>query len=238
MALRSLCFKGLFKVTQTGFKVKAAPVVLCCGLVMWVMLASNVLLSCAHIFDCRLFWPTISYIGCYQGHDLIYAAALTFYTVVILLVTPVILLRVHASVGLVHRAVLWLGGVLIALALPWLALFDEASESHLFAIKYIHLGVIIGVLVVGGIWVCFSLRALQKSSLRASFLWSYLLFGLSLLICNAYQRQHTETAGLAWANENLVAAIEWSVVTVGVFLPYVYVRTLGVSWIEIKAKHS
>jgi hypothetical protein len=234
MVLPGLHFKDIVQVTESSIRVKVPSAVFWCGVTMWLMLASNILWSCSQTFDCRTFWPTVSYVACYRGHDRLYAFAVTFYSLVVLLTLPMFLVRVHSSIDLSHKVMLWLGGVLIFLAVPWLGLLDEANSSHVLPIEKIHFAIIVGVQTVGLLWVYLSAKALHKAQVDTSFLKKYIGAGVCLLICCIYQWRYVNDPEVVWATENLEALAEWGAVTMSVFLPYVYTKTLGDCWVEIK----
>lgn len=234
MALRDLNFKDILRVSDTGYRIRATPALLWCGIMMLAMLASNIVWSCYSTFDCRTFWPTISYISCYRGHDRLYSVALTYFALVVLLSFPIVLARVHSFISLSHKVMLWLGGLLIVLAVPWLALLDEANSSHVLPIEKVHYAIIVGVQTIGLLWIYLADSAFKKAKLQATFLKKYLCAGLFTLVCCIYHWKYAYAPETNLASENLEALAEWIVVTMCVFLPYVYSKSLGDCWLEIK----
>jgi hypothetical protein len=144
------------------------------------------------------------------------------------------LVRVHSSISLSHKVILWLGGVLIFLAVPWLGLLDEANSSHVFPIEKVHFAIIVGVQTVGLLWAYLSTKALHKAQIDTNFLMKYIGVGLCLLIYCIYQWRYVNDTEADWATENLEALAEWGAVSMCVFLPYVYTKTIGDCWLEIK----
>lgn len=119
--------------------------------------------------------------------------------------------------------------LLIVLTLPFIAMIDEGNSSHIAPLEKIHYWIMCGFVPGILIWIYLSMLCLNELHLSEEklhwkqFLIKYLIVGLVILTVNLYQYTYAYTQFANWyTNQNIEASCEWLVISMCLFLPYVY----------------
>lgn len=186
------------------------------------LLVLTLLHSCQTTFDCRTFWPTVSYMAAYRGHDRMVCFALTLSAMVL----PVFFLCAYAR----YRAVLspftsslmLLLGVLISALVPAVGVIDEANSSNVAPLELIHYWLVVGLISLGGLWTVCCVVAMERLQKRGGdATWTYLsATGVMLLVTTAEWVFAGSVYANAWVNESVQAVCEWTTVSLVLFAPY------------------
>lgn len=196
------------------------------------LIVLNLLSSCQDTFDCRTFWPTISYLAAYRGHDRTFSVTMTLLAVEVA-VFVVAAWTQYQGVGKAKGRVMLGSGGLLALLIPAIALVDEANSSPYAPLEKIHRWVMTVVIVLGVVWTALSLEAMRTIHLKRSreqqeetlFLEKYVLTALMLLLVTVVEWCFSASHPSWLVNENVEALCEWTVVSLAVFAPYFYSLT-------------
>lgn len=226
------------KLTNEGIKVHASTLLFGGCSLMEALLFINVFWSCQDTFDCMTFWPTISYVGCFRGHDRLFNLALAYFAVWLCLFIPCVLACVAEHSGRCTKWFLGVGGLLLSVTLPWASIIDEANSSHIAPLEKIHVGIVTGIVIGGLIWSIVAVKAASRTKGKddqVSFLKSYWLFSVVMLAFAVYEWKYAYSDQANWwVNENVEALCEWTIVTLAVFFPYVF-SLVGLDfWIDLK----
>lgn len=197
-----------------------------------VLIVLNVISSCQETFDCSTFWPTISYLAAYRGHDRAFSLTMTILAVEL----PVFFIAAwtqYQCVGRGKSRVMLGCGVGIALLVPGIALVDEANSSPYAPLEKIHRWVMVAIITLSVIWATISLQALRltqpklprEQQQEAAFLEKYVLTALMLLGVTVVEWTYSTTSPNWLVNENVEALCEWTVISLAVFAPYFYSLT-------------
>ena len=194
------------------------------------LIVLNLISSCQDTFDCRTFWPTISYLAAYRGHDRTFSVTMTLLAVEV----AVFVIAAWTQYQSVGKGRVMLGcGLLMALLIPSIALVDEANSSPYAPLEKIHRWVMITVVSLGMVWTALSLEAMRlvhpklprEQQQETHFLEKYALTAL-MLLCVTIGEWCFSTTHPSWLiNENVEALCEWTVVSLAVFAPYFYSLT-------------
>ena len=215
------------------YSFSPATCFLATGLVTEVLLAVNLVYSCYTTFDCTTFWPTLSYMAVFSGHDRLFAFTLTQLSFSLPLFFLAIQAQFRSVLSVFANAVMlitWLG---ICILLPTVALIDEANASNVAPLSTIHYWLMVGVISLSLLWTGTSLVAIQEGKKEAgwkgmkevSYLKKYVC--VTLLALGVTVVEWT-LAGSIYANsvmnETVEAVCEWTTVSLAVFAPYTYVH--------------
>lgn len=198
------------------------------GTLMESLLFTNLLWSCYSTFDCWEFWPTISYMACYRGHDRLFNFTITLAACVMPVFFVCCFFAYAKNENLLVKVWYLLLGILISLALPFIGLIDEANSSHILPLQRIHLAIMIGIICAVVLWVLLTIdfmKNLQYKELQRNykFIHQYVFVGFTLLFLTVIQWYFAyQEDSHWWATQNIEAAFEWGTVTMTVFLPYVF----------------
>lgn len=230
-------------ITPTSIKINAKGFFFTAAVLMEIILAIDIIWSCSSTFDCRSFWPTISYIACFRGHDRLFNLSAAYYMVILILffVSASLNYREYCSRWM-HRIMLFLA-MTICLLLPCVSIIDEANSSHILPLEKIHFILMVVLISAAVLWVYFSIRIMNSMKLPKreeewrDFLIRFVVFGHAMLAFTIYEWVYAYTPYKNWwMNENVEALCEWTVVTMCVFGPFCYTLTFPNCSISITAK--
>ncbi|OMJ80402.1 hypothetical protein SteCoe_19356 [Stentor coeruleus] len=186
------------------------------GCIMELLLAINIIWSCSSTFTCSEFLPTISYLTCYRGHDRLFCVTMVYWCFILLLFSIISYLNLKTD-SYYTNVFMLLIGIVIALINPALAVLDEANTSYYVKTEKVHAGLMIGLILASLVWLYIT----TLSSKLTQFVHKYIIVGLVLLLWSMAQWFYAERGGVVF-NYFVEAVSEWIVVTLAVFIPYVY----------------
>lgn len=196
----------------------------CC--IMESLLAINIIWSCSSTFSCSEFLPTISYLACYRGHDRLFCFTMVYWCLILILFSIISYLNLKTDSYYTNISMLLIG-IAIALITPALAVLDEANTSYYVKTEKVHAGLMIGLIMASLVWLYIT----TLSSRLTEFIHRYIIISLLLLLWSMAQWFYAEKGGIVF-NYFVEAVSEWIVVTLAVFIPYVYAgcfENVGVS---------
>jgi hypothetical protein len=221
---------------KSSVTITASGLLLFAGLKMMTLIILNILWSCTETFDCTTFWPTVSYLSCFRGHDRLSNYTMTFWSVVLFFFFGGTWTAYKEVMGTWSHRLMMLISVVLTLGLPFLVIIDEANSSHIAPLEKIHYILTVGYMTLAMLWIFISLEAIWKLEGKmnraqkewTSFLKKYILFGLIMLGFNVFEwlYAYTESANW-WINENVEGLCEWTVICLAVFLPFFYSLTFN-----------
>jgi len=208
--------RGKFRVV-----LPLSPLLLCSALLTEALLASNLVSACQSTFDCTHFWPTLSYIAAFKGHDRVFSLALTLqsWTLVVFFLAAQTYYR-----PLVSREAHYLmlgAGCLLSAVLPWIGVLDEVNTASGVALEKVHYWLVVAALFLTGMWSILSLEV-EGSHLVQRYMktvWAITCF--SVIQWTFADSVYSSSV----LNSDLEALSEWTAVSLGVFAPFVYSRT-------------
>ncbi|CAG9315986.1 unnamed protein product [Blepharisma stoltei] len=220
---------SVLKEKSSDLEYSGRTFFLIASLIMEFLLVFNIFWSCRDTFDCSTFWPTLSYLACFRGHDRLFNFTLTYFTAIL----PVFLIISYTHFSHIYGRCFNFCfislGILITFTLPFISMIDEANSSHIMPLEKIHIGIMTWFIAGVLIWIYMSMLCMRKINIPADriewkgFLEKYLTFGITMLGFNIYEYffAYSKNANW-WVNQNVEAVCEWTVISMAVFLPYVY----------------
>ena len=229
--------------TPTSIKINARPFFFYSAIVMELLLVANIIWSCSSTFDCRSFWPTISYIACFRGHDRLFNFSTGYFMVILLLFFCLASVQFSDSCSVWKNRLMLLLGIGISFLLPSASILDEANSSHIVPLEKVHLILMVIMISAGILWIYFSMKIMNALKLPKreeewrDFLVRYLVFGHAMTAFTIVEWVYAYTTYKNWwMNENVEALCEWTVVTMCVFGPFVYSLTFPSCSLAIASK--
>lgn len=229
-------------ITPNSLRINARGFFFMNAVFMEIMLAIDIIWSCTSTFDCRSFWPTISYIATFRGHDRLLNFSTSYYMVVLFLflMTTMTNYAEHCS-RWINRIMLFLG-ITVCCLLPSISVLDETNNFQFVTTEKIHLKLMGTLISAGALWIYLSLRIMNSMKFPKreeewhDFLIKYIVFGHVMAIFTAFEWFYVNTSNKHWwINENVEALCEWTVVTMCVFGPFFYTLTFPNCSIAITA---
>ncbi|CAG9315753.1 unnamed protein product [Blepharisma stoltei] len=210
-------------------QITGQTIFLVSGILMEVIVVINIIWSCVSTFDCSIFWPTVSYLACFRGHDRLFNFTMAFYA----FITGLFFITAHVHFFKIYTPRLKLFYTLlsagIVLAFPFISMIDEGNSSHVVPLEKIHYWIMIGFICGVLAWIYMSLLCINAISIPKEnliwkdFLLKYLAIGFAILLVNLYEYKYAYTEQANWfTNQNVEAACEWMVISMTVFLPFIY----------------
>ena len=228
------------KVTDRKYRlsVKGSDLFLASGCMIAGLICANLFWVCNGVFDCKSFWPTISYMACFRGNDRLFSFTMTLQGTFLLVFFITAYANYSQFMNVFEKVMFGVLGVLISLAMPFIAMIDEANDSHILPLKEIHLGIMIGVISCSLTWTYLTYLCISKmdddQKKQSEFLKNYILLGLGMLVMNLLEWYYREKNNWLF-NSNAEALSEWLVVGLALFLPYVYSLTFSPVEISLRA---
>jgi hypothetical protein len=221
---------------KTDITISSVGLFFFAGVKMVTLIAINLIWSCTETFDCTTFWPTVSYLACFRGHDRLINYTVTYFAVVLIFFFLGAWTNYKDALGVWSHRLLLLVSLILTLGTPFLVLIDEANSSHIISLEKIHYIITVSYMTLAILWIFISMEATGKLSAKmnrsqqewTSFLKKYILFGLIMLGFNVYEWMYAYTGSANWyINENVEALCEWTVIAVATFLPFFYSLTFN-----------
>ena len=126
---------------------------------MFAFIAATIIWSCGDTFDCTSFWPTVSYLACFRGHDRLVNFTVTPWAVVLaLFFLGAATAYKDAMERMTHVIFLFLSFLLVC-ATPFLVIIDEANSSHAIPLSVIHAYITMIYIAVSLVWIAMSVQA-------------------------------------------------------------------------------
>ena len=198
------------------------------SVLMEVALLGNVLAVCTLSFSCKSLIPTISYTGCLRGHDRFFAFVCTCYGMTLPLIVFGLKARFH---GAVDTKVLTATGLLSALTLLGIGVIDEINGIHFLSLSHVHTWLSLLLLtcaftfaycVYSGLEVVSPVLSYEelkwKSRLKVLYYLAAVLTGVTMFEWHFAYTTYSNSL----INENVESVCEYTLVSIGVFLPVVY----------------
>lgn len=232
-------------LTPTSITISGRAYFLVAGVVMELLIFLNLLWSCSRTFDCRSFWPTISYLGCYKGHDRVYNLSAGLYSFVLMSFFLSASLNYRPYLNQALNRFMLLLGVGISMLFPAVTIIDEANSSYYVQTELVHYILMKILLTLGFSWVFFSVMVIGRIKLEPaeeewnSFLKKYILLGVAMACLSIYEWNNANLDPKTWwMNENVEALTEWFAVTLCIFAPFFYSMTFPSCSLSLSSHHS
>lgn len=203
-----------YRVTGTRFYLVTAVVV-------EMMLGWNVIWACWETVDCSGYWPTLSYISAYRGHDRILTFSLSLFSLTLLPFFLSAQTYYHSYLTWEANCLMLLSGLLICALLPWTAVVDEVNTASGVPLEQIHYWLVVTVVFLGTVWTALSLSA--NTHLKTPFLSGYIqttwvVTGLCIVQWTFSESIYSNFL----LNSHLEAVCEWTALSLSIFTPSVY----------------
>lgn len=212
---------------------------------MELLVFINLIWSCKSTFDCRTFWPTLSYMGCYKGHDRVYNMSAGFFSIVLMTFFISASLNYAPYISKITNQIMVFLGLGISMLFPAVTIIDEANSSYYVQTELVHYILMCILVSLSFAWVYFSVIAMRRVQLDAeeddwnSFLKKYILLGACMAGFSIYQWKHARSEASNWLiNENVEALSEWFTVTLCIFAPFFYSLTFPSFSLTVSGVHS
>lgn len=194
------------------------------------LLCAMVGLACVFELHCGEILPSVSYVAGYRLYDKLFCLALTAGGGLLALFTGCLFAYNDLVLGTVDSICCLAMGLGVALALPFLGVFDEINSTWFISLEKVHLVLVFSVFALGVLWVVFSLEAYYwkhrenpKSLFRTRLLLGYLLV-LALALYSAFRQ---------WRANYSEAIAEYVAVSLLIYLPYVFSLTFRTLTLEL-----
>ncbi|CAG9324596.1 unnamed protein product [Blepharisma stoltei] len=198
---------------------------------MTILVYANLLLACLTNFSCSTFLPTLTYIGCFRGHDRIFIVSCTFFALVLVLMYTGAYYHFGSSLPDWKRLALLYLGVISCITLPFISLTDEVNSVHIIPFEPVYSFLSVCFVLVNLAWGSLVYSLILKS--RSTFnvqerRWFFILtlflglFAFLSLITLIEWNWAYSTSSNAFINENAEAICEWILVTISIFLPPIF----------------
>ena len=198
---------------------------------MLIAVFSNIILACATNFTCSVFLPTLTYLGCFRGHDRLFIAAATYYGTVL----PLVFIGGYSNFKPVmsetQRNVMLKLGLVLSAVLPLIAITDEVNGVHIIPLEPVNNALSIFFIMGSFTWVYFGFRSIQKMS--ESFnenekFWYKVLRGIVIVLIGMvivtiieWKFCYSQYSG-EWVNEHIESICEWIIMIIFIVLPTVF----------------
>jgi hypothetical protein len=97
---------------------------------MYLGTLGNIILACSTNFHCKIFIPTLDYLGCFRGHDRIFIVTCTFYALVLPIMYFGWNINFKNTLKTYQKILMVLSGLVSCLSLVLLALVDEVNGVY------------------------------------------------------------------------------------------------------------
>lgn len=222
--------KGVLAVSVSG-----AGTMRLLALVMLGLVFGNVLLSCMFSIPCSQLLPTISYLGCFPGHERLHVLSCVFFSLSLFLLYLGSFVRLA---DLIPPFPLYTGLVLglgITGLMTGITLVDEVNGLYFSPIDWMHDYMVVVLLLLCGCYVYLTYGCLSdiKDSMGPSeqnaLISLRFRIGLTcaflLLAVIEWQVAYSIYANSLF-NESMQAICEWGTISLAVLLPVSFCRCL------------
>ena len=127
------------------------------GCVTALLICVNTAWSCVNTFDCRLFWPTVSYMACFRGHDRLFSLTMSLTSTWLYLFFIVCTINSGKKTSRAFKLLYMALGTVISLLLPAIAVIDEASTSRYFSNQLIHSWLVFSLIGSSLVWAAMTI---------------------------------------------------------------------------------
>lgn len=201
------------------------------SILMLLMVYANLFLACSTNFTCSVFLPTLTYIGCFRGHDRIFIVSCTFYSLILTFLYSGAYYHFASSLSDIQKMFLRYSGLISCVILPFIGLTDEVNGVHMIPLEPIYSFLSASFLILNVLWsgLVFFLIYNSRSSLnlqenRWFCILSFMLssFAIMFMVTLIEWNWAYSTYSNSLLNENVEAMCEWALVTIAILLPPVF----------------
>ena len=196
--------------------------------VMLILLFGNVVLGCLFSMPCSQLLPTISYLGCFPGHERLHVFTCLFFSLCLLVLYTGAYIRLSPSTPCFALCTSLILGLGITVTLVVLTLIDEINGLYFSPLDWMHDYVLIILLLLCLCYIyltygCLgdirdSMSAVEQTALRQLKRHIYYTLGAVSLAILEWQIAYSIYSNSLF-NETFQAISEWLAISLSVFLP-------------------